>query len=382
MADPSTVPASVLADVQPVEHGDPTDHELARHIATFDPRDPAAYRFAATPGSTQAQVLAAQVQAAPIPWPAGLAPARVKLDPAPADTDPLPRADVLIVTYTVAEGHAAADVLTPGVTTNSWTSYRHGWTTLKKSVAKGAPSLESDRAGVWALTRIGTSTAAVVKSDLHPSTDGTKLPIRDLWTQMIAEVRPKLVITTGTAGAVGAQVALGDVVVSQTVRWDATTTFADSPFAHSTYTSDGSIDLSLLAEAQKTLIPVNAAKLPAGDGTPAILTGSAASPIVVLTTDFFAFDDAADHYGLRAYQPDARAVEMDDAALGLACSGLTTAPTWVSVRNASDPQMNGADIKAEKNQAAAIYEKYGYTTTIGSAITVWALIAGAQGSGQ
>ena len=36
---------------------------------------------------------------------------------------------------------------------------------------------------------------------------------------------------------------------------------------------------------------------------------TAATPVSVISTDFFAFDDASNHYGLRTYQPDAKAVE-------------------------------------------------------------------------
>ena len=64
---------------------------------------------------------------------------------------------------------------------------------------------------------------------------------------------------------------------------------------------------------------------------------------------------------------------MDDAALGLACTDLTHPPAWISVRNASDPQMTGGNITTEKANAAKIYEQYGYWTSIGSAITCWAL---------
>ena len=66
---------------------------------------------------------------------------------------------------------------------------------------------------------------------------------------------------------------------------------------------------------------------------------------------------------------------MDDSALPLACTDLPDPPPWVSVRNASDPQMTGATVKDEAKQAAAIYEKYGYWTSVCSAITSWALIA-------
>lgn len=358
---------------------DATGTAVARHIIDFDPKSASSYRFAAEPSTAQAHALVEVVQADPIPWPAGLAPTPVTLNPAPADTDPLPAADALIVTYTVAEGEALADVLDPGHPTTTWTSYRNGWTELKKSVQKGAPSLESgrDRAGQWAVATIGDATVVLVKSDLHPSTDGPSLPIRALWVQMIEQVHPRLVITTGTAGGVGAETLLGDVIVSSRVRWDATKRFENDPWARASYISTGiQPSHSHLRKAHSGLIPVNAAHLPTAPRTPRIVTDTRAHPTSVISTDFFAFDDADDHYGLRSYQPDARAVEMDDAALGLACADLADPPAWVSVRNASDPQMNAATLADETREAAAIYEKYGYWTTVGSAITCWALVAG------
>jgi hypothetical protein len=58
---------------------------------------------------------------APVPWPDGLAPRGVPYGRA-AD-QPLPPADVVVVTWTVAEGQALADVLTPGLPSTSWKPY-------------------------------------------------------------------------------------------------------------------------------------------------------------------------------------------------------------------------------------------------------------------
>jgi nucleoside phosphorylase len=356
---------------------DPTGVALARHLIEFDPKASATYRFAAEPGTEEAAALAAALTPDPIPWPSGLTPARMVATVAPADTDPLPQADVLIVTYTVAEGHGLADVLTPGYDTPTWTAYRNGWDQLRGDVGPNGPSHDYNRAGLWAVTKIGNVTAVLVKSDLHPSTDGLKLPMRELWVQMIAQVQPRFVITTGTAGGVGADTLLGDVILSSRVRWDATTRFKSQPWATTAYTSAGhQPSHHRLAVAHSTLIPVNATHLPAATRSPVILTDTKAHPTSVVTTDFFAFDDASDHYRLRTYQPDAKAVEMDDAALGLALTDIADPPPWVSIRNASDPQMNEATLALETKDAAAIYEKYGYWTTIGSAITCWALSAG------
>jgi nucleoside phosphorylase len=311
---------------------------------------------------------------APIPWPAGLEP--VCTAGSASDTDPLPAADVLVVTYTAAEGQALADVLTPGHPSSEWTSYRNGWDQLKNLIqGHRAPSLYSNRAGVWSTCTIGNTNVTLVKSDLHPSTDGPELPMVNLWQQMIAQVQPKLVITTGTAGGVGADTALGDVIVSSRVRWDATTKFKSASWAHDTYNSDAGAQVVAAAaaqmkQAQQVLFPANSGRLPAGP-PPTILADAGD----VVTTDFFAFDDASDHYGLRSYEPSARAVEMDDGALGLACAKMSAPPAWVSVRNASDPQMTGGNIREEDREAAQIYRKYGYWTTVNSAVACWALVA-------
>jgi hypothetical protein len=68
---------------------------------------------------------------------------------------------------------------------------------------------------------------------------------------------------------------------------------------------------------------------------------------------------------------------MGDAVLGLVTSqDLTDPPPWLIVRNASDPQIAaGGTLLDRAAQAAAIYEKYGYWTTVNSAIACWALIA-------
>lgn len=311
---------------------------------------------------------------AEVPWPDGTAPTPASTK-AYQDTDPLPAADVLIVTYTVAEGHALADVLTPGVDTTDWVKYRNNWAAIKSQVAHGAPSLATDCAALWSLTEIGGKRVVVVKSELHPSTDGPKLPMALLWRQMIGQVRPTLVITTGTAGGVGSVVELGDVIVAANVKWNCQKQFREQDFAHIGYgctpLTESVQEQLNLAEIQ--LMPVNAGRIPAQYMTRPIhiLTGHD-----VETTDFFAFDDKADHYGLRAYDVACAAVEMDDAALGLALTTITASPAWVSVRNASDPQMDEATLAAEDKLAGQIYERYGYWTTVGSAITCWALVAG------
>lgn len=83
-------------------------------------------------------------------------------------------------------------MLALGRSTTSWTRYRNGWAELKNSVQHGAPSLGRDQAGLWTVTRIGDITAVLVKSKLHPSTDGPALPIRRKLILLSRCDRPRL----------------------------------------------------------------------------------------------------------------------------------------------------------------------------------------------
>ena len=94
----------------------------------------------------------------------------------------------------------------------------------------------------------------------------------------------------------------------------------------------------------------------------------------IVTTDFFAFDDTSDTFGLEGL---GLAVEMGDAVLGMVVKQMgAKAPKWAAVRNASDPQIDSAGLtkKEAATKAGQIYERFGYWTTIPSAITCWALI--------
>src|SRR6266508_926754 len=101
----------------------------------------------------------------------------------------------------------------------------------------------------------------------------------------------------------------------------------------------------------------------------------------ILTTDFF-------EYGTTANRLDQQgaAVEMGDAALGLAVEGMANPPRWLVVRNMSDPLING-DLPATEyklNQqttwAVGYYTAYGYWTSVMGALASWAVVAGFDGA--
>lgn len=312
---------------------------------------------------------------APIPWPEGLAPTSITYSAAPLT--PLPHADVLVVTWTAAEWQALADVLTPGHEKADWLRYAENWREFEPHLTWKSPAKEANCLGNYALTQIGTKKVLCFHSQLHLATDDATAPIIALWKQIIAEVEPELVITTGTAGGIGTDCVLGDVFVVGTAKFNCTKTFATMPWAQASYTSPV-FDAGLgphLRIANETLLPVNGSRLtPSGVAPrlPEILTGGD-----VETVDYFGFDDTDDSYGIVANDASAKTEEMDDATLPLALSQMGSTTPWLSIRNASDPMVPSSigTLEEQAKWAAGIYTKFGYWTTVGSAVTCWAVIA-------
>jgi nucleoside phosphorylase len=308
-------------------------------------------------------------QLTPIPWPEGFAP-----EPQPtalSSRGGIPVCDVLVITWTAAEAMALADVLTPGVQSTDWTPYSHRWDAYEPQLTSRSPARSEGRLGSFHMTRIGTLDVCCFKSELHPATDADTLPAAQLAAQLAAESDAGLVITTGTAGGAGAGTLLGDVNVATAIHADFTTRLAHQPWSSREWaTSPVSAAQSVFLGHAAELFAVNSHQLPKAPRQPEIVSGH------VVSTDMFAFASRDDHFGLYAYDPQIRAVEMDDAAIAVGITSLSGAPlNLMSVRNASDPVMpNGSS--ADARQAQEIYRRYGYWTSINSAITCWALIAG------
>jgi purine-nucleoside phosphorylase len=308
-----------------------------------------------------------------IPWPKGLAPAPATKAPG-SGKDPLPKADVLVVTWTVDEGHALSRVLTPGKDSrNDYIPYTHNFATLSKKFRNGCPAMEAKRLGAYWTTKIGKKSVVVFKSDSHMSQDGPQLPNVDVWRQIIQEVRPKLVITTGTAGGIGKQFEVGDVIVSAIVRFDCTAKFKKQPFAQDHYSSAAAKKTKFAVA--KTLFKANSGQLPK-DNTRApkiVPVGPKALSASVVTTDFFGFDTSDNHFKLQGLGDVS---EMGDAILGLVAKDMgAKAPRWLAIRNVSDPQIKAEGTLKEQEQIAAqIYKGFGRWSSVCSAIVCWASI--------
>ncbi|MFZ3342834.1 MAG: hypothetical protein WA213_18265 [Terriglobales bacterium] len=370
--DPIATPAPSSTFQVAAAAKSPSHEDLGREIIDFDSESPAGMAFLAFSTATGLS------RFTDIPWPKALAP---KTGPAPgASSSPLPRADVLVVTWTVDEGHALSRVLTPGKDSrNDYRSYTHNYTKIAAKMRKGSPAVDAKRLGAYWTTTIGKKKVVVFKSDSHLSQDtkehpaaGSTLPNQDVWKQIITEVQPELVITTGTAGGIGQDCEVGDVVVSPIIRFDCLKWRKSEPYHDAVY-KDAPPSSRLFATA-KALFKANSGQLPKDNTRAPRIVQSASLLKAVLTTDFFGFDTSDNHYGLQGL---GAVSEMGDAVLGLVAQEMgTSAPAWVAVRNVSDPQIKAeGTINQQAQTAAQIYKGFGRWSSVCSAIVCWAIIA-------
>jgi Phosphorylase superfamily len=272
--------------------------DIQREIIDFDSEGPEGAAFFAFSTATGLS------RFTEIPWPKSLAPktdAKARKGKAGA----LPKADVLVVTWTVDEGHALSRVLTPGKDSrNDYAPYRHNFAGISKKMRKGCPALEAGRVGTYWTTSIAGKKVVVFKSDSHLSQDVKKaptqsqtLPNEDVWRQIVAEVNPRLVITTGTAGGIGTECEVGDVVVSRIVRFDCQNWLKKEPFAAAVY-RDGPAKTKYFAKA-RVLFKANSGQLPPDNTRPPKIVVATKDDQAVLTTDFFGFDNSDNHWKLQ-----------------------------------------------------------------------------------
>jgi nucleoside phosphorylase len=367
--DPVSTPPPVSTYAFPAAAKSSSIEDIQREIIDFDSESAAGKEFLAFSTTTGLS------RFTDIPWHQGLAP---KTGPAPrgGSDAPLPRADVLVVTWTVDEGHALSKVLTPRKDSHTdYQSYTHNYDSISLKMRAGCPAREAKRLGAYWTTTINGKRAVIFKSDSHMSQDGPQLPNRDVWAQIIAEAQPKLVVTTGTAGGIGKHFEVGDVVVSPIVRFDCISKFKRESFCQAHYSSNRP-ETKYFATG-KTLFAANAGQLPKDNKRPPKIIRVSPRTLAssVVTTDFFGFDTSDNHYHLQGLGDVS---EMGDAVLGLVTSEMgTSAPRWVAVRNVSDPQINadGLTLKQQAALAAQIYKGFGRWSTVCSAIVCWALIA-------
>jgi hypothetical protein len=352
---------------------------VARHLIDYEP-------FGQQTFLAQGAVPGAEL---PLPWTVSK-PVPKPFPTAPKPESPLPKVDYVIVTWTVAEVKALADVLTPGHQREDWYPYTHNFKTFLPAIRKTAPARLARRLGSYFLTAIRGKKVLCFKSELHLNQDSVDrpgqlptLPVADLFRQLLQETRPKLIITAGTAGATFGKTRLGDVMLTRAARFRLSDEFKAAPFNNRTYacTWMPKIPVGYLAKA-KPLLDAHKDKLSTDSPvtrTPWLWVEGHKirgrfdlKPLApILTTDFFEYGTTTNHLDRIGC-----GVEMGDAVLGMVVDGLPQKPRWLVIRNASDPQIDGKLPKKEQvDEAVRFYQQYGYWTSVNSSIAAWAVIA-------
>jgi nucleoside phosphorylase len=319
----------------------------------------------------------------PIPWPDAVRPMALPFPSASFGPETLlPRADSVIVTWTSAEWTALTDVLAPGAEERR---YVGDFQSYLPDLTNRSPAKDAGCLARFRMAQANGRTVLLVHSMLHLATDGPNLPLRRLIDAIIEQTGCARLVTTGTAGGIGEDAQLGDVVIANACRFYCQKQFRDAPFAGECYpTMYAEVETGIAIKEyldDGVLVAANLgalASVRAGEWKAAINA--------VITTDFFCFSTSDDHYGLRTYAPELNigadgafaAVEMDDAVFGLTIAdrlrAAKPAPQWVAVRNASDPEADMTKYATEEDAATAmglIYRRWGYLTTIPSAIVSW-----------
>jgi hypothetical protein len=384
----------------PLGPGHPERKEIARYLLSrgLDPVE-----LAPAPARV-GELLAAAVPS--IAFPEGLAPRPAAVTPVPDPGDALPRADVVVITWTVDELAGLARVLTPGVGADRWHRYTRHFSDYQDKIRPHAPAATSRRLGSYLLTQVAGLRVLCVKSELHLNQDGIKtgegtatLPVKDFFAQIITEAQPEVFLTIGTAGSVFDDFELGDVVITRAAKFRLQNEFRNEAFNHKTYRSDWALPTGRLDDARQLMQPFasHLAEPPFGPPTKRfafsgpLITAPVDQPDIklelggrdmpefhpILTTDYFEYGTTANRL-----DQEGAAVEMGDAVLGLTCSEIDRPPHWAVVRNMSDPVING-DLPAKQfplneqtTWAVGYYTAYGrWTSTIG-ALATWGLIAG------
>jgi hypothetical protein len=326
---------------------------------------------------------------------------------------PLPRADVVVLTWTIAEWSALDQVFVTSSSTrprNAW-DWQRSWHQYSRECPTPSESAQSPLWAFYQLVEVPRSSGASIKAmllkcDAHLAHPPWFAGLAEMVGLILDDVQPQMIYSIGTAGAARPETRLGDVVVTNAahIKLTAAANYG-APVNDATFTSSQGLPSIALADSVATqlMFPMNTAVsfpalqtsllqlhqlLPTSVDvnledllTPALdptnLAGSKPVPmpgIPLLTTDTYYIADGSG-------APQWSALEMDDAVIGYVAGERKV--EYAFVRNISDPVVpsvtgTGAQIVDEVRHqwASVIYEQFGLYTSFNGALTTWALIAG------
>jgi len=326
-----------------------------------------------------------------------------------AATDPLPRADVLIITWTNAEWSALDHVFANSGSSRGPQSAPGSWSTAWLPYARDVGSYTSgeNSAPLWGLFRevavtgsSGSLRAVLFHSDAHlqyqPYIDG----LRAMVATILKDTQPSELYSIGTAGGATLSQAIGDAVVTNSAQLLAGVPPNNSdPANGKTFTCTAWYPpTSLFGPAQTLMFRLSEVVTQQDLAT---LFASLQNKGKVLLTDLVnqpllrANLGAPQVHNMRgvplntscnyAMAPGSgttqySAYEEDDAAVGQAAQAAGV--NFAFIRNVSDtvvPDETAGQttipLAVRKDWAGLLYDRYGWITASNGALATWAAIA-------
>ncbi len=306
----------------------------------------------------------------------------------------IPIAEVIVITWTDAEWAALEHVFCGSASEISYGSrtddHWSGWQQYTKNIPtiKGWPSW-----GEYRCLQIDASPILLFKSNTHLDFPGERY-LEQLLGQLIASAKPRLVLSTGTAGGARTTDPVGTVNVTNAAMlsvsgqplsrwwpsykssWRPDWTLASSekfaqllmpvPTRQSDLT-DVCAQFNAFYKSTYILNQLNVGDLDMARSAPAINNLTAAS-VPLLSTNSFVVGNQ------RGNLESFACVEMDDAIVAKVCSAADV--PFGFVRNISDPIQNASlPPEVQAHWAQAIYDAYGFYTSFNSALIAWAVLA-------
>ena len=328
---------------------------------------------------------------APIDWSSIGATAPKLVDTPVNDLTP---ADVVIITWTSAEWAAMNHVFTASDQSLDPYHYTDDWPGWQR-YTRDMPDIEGwYEWGSYRLVEMNGEKVMLFKSNTHLDWPDDGKQLAPLVARIVKYVKPRLVLSIGTAGGARITDPLGTVnVVNAGTLYDS----RESADAWPTYRSRwepcwqavervealtqpipvNQKDLQSLAnqfnayyETLYSLDELNPDNLNLPEGKPA-LNNLAVSGIPLLTTSTFVVGTTDGKYN------DFACIEMDDAVIFKTIVDSGEDILFGSARNLSDPVQN-ASLPAwvQSSWGSLIYKAYGLYTSFGGALTAWATVNG------
>jgi nucleoside phosphorylase len=316
----------------------------------------------------------------------------------------LPKADIIIITWTSAEwaalDHVFCDSDQPmsynaSAETKSfatdWQLYDRDFSSVVDQLTSRSPSKDAGGWGKFRMVTVNSKRVLLFKSDMHLSTDGTPIPALQMVDQIIADSTPSLILTIGTAGGTRNQDNLGSVNITNGAHFLLEASFKSKPFNNQTFADNWTFTAADLSLVNKLLLPtpvtttvlqelldkmntqektsltladVMNAEIKPGAIPPVLNT---LSPAPTLTTNGYGVADDNGNYASYAV------MEMDDAVVAMEAKAKNI-PFGI-VRNISDPvQVSSLKSSIQESWAGTIYNTYGFYSSYNGALAAWAIL--------